>query len=243
MTRRRFIADRVTGDRAVLLGAHAAHLSRVLRAHPGQQFDLAVNGSVRRGLVVRVEDERVEFELGDEIPAEIMLPVRLYLSIMRFERMEWAIEKCVELGVTCLVPMVAARSDPRLVAAAAKRIERWQRLILQAAEQSRRSAPPELAPAVPLRQGVLCEQGTRIVLDETERSLLLGDVLQERANRDCAPSDSAVALAVGPEGGWTEAERKLFSDSGWTSASLGHNILRSETAAVAALALVMSLAR
>jgi 16S rRNA (uracil1498-N3)-methyltransferase len=241
MTRRRFMADLVDGNRAALLGSHAAHLSRVLRVRPGQQFDIAVNGAVRLGAVTRVEDERVEFELGDEIAAAPILPITLFLSIVRFERLEWALEKCVELGAARVVPLIAARTDPHLAAAAPKRTERWQRLLRQAAEQARRSAPPQLASPVRLRREELCVPGLRIVLAETARTDLLRHVLQP-APRENGPSFPSLSLAVGPEGGWTEAELKLFADCGWTPASLGPNILRTETAALAALAIAMSLA-
>jgi 16S rRNA (uracil1498-N3)-methyltransferase len=104
MTRRRWIADQVSGNRATLTGAHAAHLVRVLRARVGQEFDIVANGVVRRGIVVAIADGLVDFELGEEIrtgPAAIHLT--LLLAIFKFDRMEWAIEKCTELGLTRIV--------------------------------------------------------------------------------------------------------------------------------------------
>ena len=98
MTRRRWIADEVSGDRASLLGPHADHLANVLRARVGQEFDIATADYVRRGRIVSIADGRVEFELREVIPSASVPSLTLVLSIFKFDRMEWAIEKCVELG-------------------------------------------------------------------------------------------------------------------------------------------------
>src|ERR1700693_4297049 len=132
MTRRRWIADEVSGTRAVLVGAHAEHLSRVLRARIGQEFDITAGNKVRRGRVTAIAQDRVEFELGEEIPALVTVPVTLALSIFKFDRMEWAIEKCTELGAARIIPVIAGRTEINLAAAAVKRVERWRRIALQA---------------------------------------------------------------------------------------------------------------
>ena len=100
MTRRRWIADEVSGNRAALVGAHAQHLAQVLRGRVGQEFDIATGDSVRRGRITSITDDRVEFELGEVIPAAPAPNLTVVLSIFKFDRMEWAIEKCVELGVS-----------------------------------------------------------------------------------------------------------------------------------------------
>src|SRR5271166_5938342 len=151
MTRRRWIADEVRGDTAILTGEHASHLSRVLRAQIGQEFDIATGDSVRLGKVISVSDERVEFALGGPVIVKPSARLTLVLAIFKFDRMEWAIEKCTEIGVARIVPMVARRTDAHLVAAASKRQQRWVRLVRQAAEQSRRSAPPEIRGPVRLK--------------------------------------------------------------------------------------------
>jgi len=234
MTRRRWIADEVSGSRAVLTGAHAEHLSRVLRARIGQEFDIATGKEVRRGRITSMDQGRVEFELGEEVPAPIVPRVTLALSIFKFDRMEWAIEKCTELGVTRIVPVIARRTEAHLAAAAAKRVERWQRIARQAAEQSRRASPPEISPPVKLKDAVALPASTRILLSESEQEVMLRDVLQS----DSSVGD--VVLALGPEGGWTDSELNLFREAGWISASLGSTILRAETAAIAATAVVLS---
>jgi 16S rRNA (uracil1498-N3)-methyltransferase len=97
LTRRRWIADEVSGDRAALVGEHAEHLSRVLRARIGQEFDIATGEVVRRGRIVSVVDGRVEFDLAEEISDAQPAEITLLLAIFKFDRMEWAIEKCTEL--------------------------------------------------------------------------------------------------------------------------------------------------
>jgi 16S rRNA (uracil1498-N3)-methyltransferase len=232
MTRRRWIADQVSGNRAALTGAHADHLVRVLRARVGQEFDIVANGVVRRGVVVALAYSLVDFELGEVIPAEpAAIRLVLLLAIFKFDRMEWAIEKCTELGVTRIVPVIARRTDSHLVAASAKRVERWRRLALQAAEQSRRASPPEVADPIKLREATTLPADLRIVMSEAEEQFQL---------RDIALSTGEVLLAIGPEGGWTEDELELLQKNGWLSASLGPTILRAETAAIAATAVTMS---
>jgi 16S rRNA (uracil1498-N3)-methyltransferase len=232
MTRRRWIADEVSGNHAALVGSHAEHLARVLRARVGQEFDIAASNQVRRGRITRVEPDRVEFELGELVPVSSSPHLTLALSIFKFDRMEWAIEKCTELGVEHIVPVIARRTESHLAAAAARRVERWQRIARQAAEQSRRSAIPEVSQPIKLKDALALPGSTRILLSESEEDLTLKDALQS--------ADAGVVLAIGPEGGWTDSELIQFRDAGWLSASLGNTILRAETAAIAAVAVMLS---
>jgi 16S rRNA (uracil1498-N3)-methyltransferase len=248
MTRRRWIADETRGNTAALVGEHALHLTRVLRAEIGQEFDIATGTSVRRGTITSISDKRVEFVLGEAQSIAPAPNLTLALAIFKFDRMEWAIEKCTELGVTRIVPIIARRTDSHLATAAMKRRERWQRMALQASEQSRRAAPPEIATPIKLKD--FCRAGVspavgqassaasptcKIVLAESEDDSLLRDAL--------APRPSNLTLAIGPEGGWTADELQWFRDSGWTTASLGDTILRAETAAVVATALALDALR
>src|ERR1700692_2418522 len=208
MTRRRWIADETTGDTAALLGEHAIHVSRVLRARVGQQFDIATGSDdkskVRRGTITAISADRVEFALGEQLdnsPSSIS-QITLALAIFKFDLMEWAIEKCTEIGVVRIIPVIARRSDSHLVAASLKRWERWQRIVSQAAEQSRRPAPPEITSAVKLKDlpaTLPASVASRIVLAESlidTEEPRLSDILQSR------PTEAA--LAVGPEGGWAD---------------------------------------
>ena len=233
MTRRRWIADEVSGDHASLLGEHASHLVKVLRARVGQCFDIATEDGVREGRIVSLAPDRVEFQLGDGREPEKSVDLTLLLSIFKFDRMEWAIEKCVELGVRKIIPVVARRTEPHLAAAAVKRADRWQKIALQAAEQARRSEVPELSAPVKFADALKRGSGLRIVLSETEQNESLRSALES------APVDS-LTLAIGPEGGWAPEELQSFHAAGWASASLGQTILRVETAAIAAVAVTIS---
>ncbi len=251
MTRRRWIADEVRGDTAALVGEHAAHLARVLRAEVGQEFDIATGEEVRRGTITTISYDRVEFALGTKrYPRPRSMPfaapkITLALAIFKFDRMEWAIEKCTEIGVARIIPVIARRSDAHLATAAVKRRERWQRIVRQAAEQSRRAAPPEVASPVKLKDlvddGVLATNTLRVVLAESlagsEEETRLREILQSHS------SSNDVALAVGPEGGWADGELEWFRETGWVAASLGDNILRAETAAIVASALALEMLR
>lgn len=233
MTRRRWIADQVSGNRAVLLGAHAEHLSRVLRARVGQEFDISTGDEVRRGRITSISPERIEFELGEAVPSPSSIQVTLALSIFKFDRMEWAIEKCTELGAARIIPVIARRTESHLAAAAAKRVERWRRIARQAAEQSRQLSPPVIAEPAKLKDVIARPGNNRIVLSELETQRSLKEILQS-----CAAGD--IMLAFGPEGGWTDAELEMFRTAGWSSASLGNTVLRAETAAIAAMAIVLA---
>ena len=234
MTRRRWIADEFSENQAALTGEHADHLIRVLRARIGQEFDIAAGSAIRRGRIIHIADNRVDFELGDEIPAATTTNLTLLLSIFKFDRMEWAIEKCTELGVSRIVPVIARRTDSHLASAASKRVERWRKIALQASEQSRRASPPEIADPVKLKEAANHAASLRLLLAESENQTSLREVLG--ANHDV----NTIALAVGPEGGWTDDELHLFQQSGWISATLGPTILRAETAAIAATAICIS---
>ena len=200
----------------------------------GQEFDITTGNGVRRGRITSIAQDRVEFELGDEIPAPVAGQVTVALSIFKFDRMEWAIEKCTELGAKRIVPLIARRTEAHLAAAAAKRVDRWRRIALQAAEQSRRISPPEISEPLKLKEALALSGTTRIVLSEAETEAMLKDILQSH------PNDDEVVIALGPEGGWTDDELELFQEAGWISASLGNTILRAETAAVASLAVVLA---
>ena len=233
MTRRRWIADEFSADRAALTGEHAAHLARTLRARAGQEFEVACGDQVRHATVTSVADNRVEFTLGPEVATQRATPITLLLAIFKFDRMEWAIEKCTELNVTTIVPVIARRTEKYLALAADKRAERWRRIAREASEQSRRITPPEIADPVKLAEALKVKAGLRIVLAESELEIGLNELLRSRETEP-------LALAIGPEGGWTEDELRSFASSQWIAASLGETILRAETAAIAALAIARS---
>ena len=232
MTRRLWIADHAAGDRAYLTGDHALHLARVLRARKGQQFDIVAQGVVRIGTILSIADDQVEFELGPAAEERSQMEIHTVVSIYKFDRFEWAIEKLTELGVSRVIPVVSRRTDPHLAKAAERRVERWRRIAHEAAQQSRRIDPPEIVPPAALAQTIQQIAGSRIVLSELEENVSLKAVL--------AGCPTPLTLALGPEGGWTTEEAEGFRKAGWKAASLGNTILRAETAAIAAVAVVMA---
>jgi 16S rRNA (uracil1498-N3)-methyltransferase len=238
MTRRRWIADEHSEDTALLLGANASHLARVLRARAGQEYDIVCGPRVRLGTIVTVSEERVELSLGAVVEAEGEREIVLVAAIYKFDRLEWAIEKCTELGVTRILPVIARRTESHLAMAAGKRVERWRRIAHEAAQQSRRLHPPMIDEPVKLKAAlgmeVLMEGGTRLLLNEDENKKKICDALSGAA--------PPLIFAVGPEGGWTAEEVAEFNAVGWRSVSLGATILRAETAMIAAVALAVGLA-
>ena len=241
MTRRRWIAGIWTDSTASLTGAQAEHLARVLRAQPGAEADVVANGRVFRGRIESVSLEEVRFALIAETAAVPALPVTLLLSVFKFDRMEWAIEKATELGVAAIVPIVARRTEKHLAQAAEKRVERWRKLAHEAAKQSRRADVPTVSD--PLTLAARLPQPRRaqtILLAEDEKMTTLVQRIQT-ALADSAAELPEFELAIGPEGGWTPDELALFAKHNWLPASLGPRILRAETAAIACLAIASSL--
>lgn len=229
--RRRFFVEQFDGDRAVLEGEKAHHLGRVLRAQVGQVYEVSNGTRVRLGRIDSVAREQVEFVLLEEVPAfEPSLKVTLLLAVVKFDSFEWAIEKATELGVSEIVPLAAERSEKSLLAAAEKRSERWNKILIEAAQQSRRLRPPQLQAVTCVAQA-FAERKNQFGLFLSERSAAqpLRLVLQSVAIR-------ATTLAIGPEGGWTDSEFDLAQAAGFYEASLGRLILRTETAVVTALA-------
>ena len=234
------------------------HLVRVLRAQPGQIFDVVANGFLHRAEITSVEERSVVFTLHEELEADAALPVHLLMAVFKFDHMEWGIEKATELGVARLTPVLARRTEKHLAQAAAKRVERWRKIVREAAQQSRRSDVPEVDAPVALKAALdIVNAQTKLLLAETEQehslrrglANLQGGVPQDgrlsaeshgqgdrQASETTPMAAHRLALAIGPEGGWTAEEMALFGERGWNPVTLGPRILRAETAAIAALA-------
>jgi 16S rRNA (uracil1498-N3)-methyltransferase len=223
--------EQFAGESAVMEGEAAHHLGRVLRAQIGQLYELSDGERVWLGRIASVGRDRVQFALVEELPAvHPGVDVTLLLAVVKFDAFEWAIEKATELGVSTIVPLAAERSEKALLAAAAKRAERWKKILLEASQQSRRVRVPVLAELAKAESAFASgKDGLRVMLSERATALPMRRVVQgQRAEK--------AVLAIGPEGGWTEAEFAAANSSGFLEASLGRLILRTETAVVAALA-------
>ena len=212
-------------------GQAAHHLGRVLRAQTGQLYELSDGEQVWVGRIESVGRDRVQFALVEELPVvQPRVEVTLLLSVVKFDAFEWAIEKATELGVSTIVPLAAERGEKALLTAAARRAERWKKILLEASQQCRRVRVPvlgELAKAESIFSA--SKNGLRVMLSERAMATPLRRILEgQRTTR--------VIMAIGPEGGWTDAEFEAARSCGFLEASLGRLILRTETAVIAALA-------
>jgi 16S rRNA (uracil1498-N3)-methyltransferase len=236
--RRRFFVDRFDGDSAVLRDEAAHHLGRVLRAETGQLYELSDGNSVWLARTQSVDRDAVQFALVERLPVRRSpLRITLLLAIVKFDRFEWAIEKATELGVDEIVPLAAERSEKGLIVASAKRASRWEKILIESAQQSRRLRVPVLheatAPGVAFRatNGQL-----GLLLSERADAKPMRELLEPAVAAARGAEAVSLAIAIGPEGGWTDAEFAAGHAAGFTEAALGANILRTETAVCAALA-------
>lgn len=257
--RRRFFVEQFEQDSATIRGETAEHLGRVLRAELGGLYELSDGRCVWLARIERIElskrgDSRVEFALIEPVPTrEPGLRIVLLLSLIKFDRFEWCLEKATELGANEIIPLAAARTDKPLIAAATKRRARWEKILVESSQQARRLRPPVLrmmpldgrdapASARPLTpQAAFADSSAdcKIVLSERPDAPPLRDVLppQPSTPRQSGGIVSA-AIAIGPEGGWAADEFALARAAGFTEASLGENILRTETAVLASMAIL-----
>jgi 16S rRNA (uracil1498-N3)-methyltransferase len=248
--RRRFFTDNFEAKTAILRGDTAEHLGRVLRAEPGQLYELSDGERVWLARIEKValskrSGHQIEFILVEEIEQQQpALQIQLLMSIVKFDRLEWCLEKATELGVTEIVLLAAVRSDKALLAAAGKRRARWDKILLESAQQSRRLRPPVLRTGQDVTRGAgahhaihpkeafaKASAACKLVLSERRDAKLMRDALSVYA-------EPTASLAIGPEGGWTDDELDVARAAGFAEASLGQNILRTETAVLAALAIL-----
>ena len=248
--RRRFFTDNFGAKTAVLRGDTAAHLGRVLRAEPGQLYELSDGERVWLARIEKVAlskrgGNQIEFILVEEMEQQQpALQIQLLMSVVKFDRLEWCLEKATELGVSEIVLLAAARSDKALLAAAGKRRARWGKILLESAQQTRRLRPPILRTgqdgargsgvhhAIPPREAFAqASAACKLVLSERPDAKLMRDGLSVYA-------EPTASLAIGPEGGWTDDELDAARAAGFAEVSLGQNILRTETAVLAALAIL-----
>jgi len=243
--RRRFFVEQFDSQSAALRGDAAEHLGRVLRAEPGQLYELSDGHAVWLARIERVAlskrgDSRIEFALIEPVAArESALQIDVLLSLVKFDRFEWCLEKATELGAREIIPLAAARTDKALVAAAEKRGSRWEKILAESAQQSRRLRPPSIGKVVsPAKAFAQCAPGAKILLSERREAPSIRETLRAVKPPAASGGSSVAAIAIGPEGGWTDDEIAAAAAAGFAEASLGENILRTETAVIAAMAVV-----
>ena len=235
MARRRFFVDSIHSGTAELHGEEARRLTRVLRVEPGQRYEISDNQAAWLAEIVEARGERVLFRLIEQLESPPPpVNITLYAALIKFDRFEWIIEKATELGVQRIVPVETIRVEKGLFEAARKRTERWERIARESSQQSRRVQVPEILAAVRLETALSGNAEHRYFLEEGSAPPLLQVLPPGRRPGAC------IGLLTGPEGGWPDAERQLAEAAGWQAVSLSPQILRSETAATAAIAILVN---
>lgn len=238
--RRRFFVENFQAHSAALRGEAAHHLGRVLRAEGGQLYELSDGEHLWLARTESVKRDEVQFSLVEQLPAPAAsVRIDLLVAIVKFDRFEWALEKATELGAEEIVPLAAERSEKGLLAAAGKRAERWKRILAESAQQARRLRIPALrATEKPGEAFRGSAAGLKVLLSERAGAGPLREPLGAFAEQSQLKPPAYVAVAIGPEGGWSDAEFAAARESGFVEGALGTNILRTETAVCAALAAV-----
>src|SRR6476646_9252583 len=225
MARRRFFVPEVRRGLAELTGRDAEHLVRVLRAEAGQRYEIFDNRDVYLAEITSARKSAVCFEVIEKLPPQREpAPTVLGVALIKYNRLEWLVEKATELGVIEIRFFEAARTDRGLLQAAQKRMARWEKIALEASQQARRAHLPGLSQTSWTR--LLIQDGIKLLLDE------------DPSAPPIRQAGCPVTMLVGPEGGWTDREREQALAAGWQPCSLGPNILRAETAALAGLTIV-----
>ena len=243
MTRRRFFAPVnafSSGRQTVtLLSDEARYLRDVLRLHVGDEVSV-FDGEGREFQCTIAESTRSSAELNvisEIVPAkpESHLHLTLAVALLKGDKFDLVVQKVTELGGARIVPVITDRSDVRLEPGQdlTKRVERWQRIALEAAKQSGRALVPEVSEPVSFADCVSnATEPLRIIFSERDGGSL------EPALQDCRASE--VVVLVGSEGGWTDRELESARDAGWKIVTLGGRTLRAETAAIVVVALLQN---
>ena len=235
-----FVPEHAIEGNAVRLPQEASRqVRRVLRLRPGDAivvFDGTGREHTARITALDGEAVRAEVVATATPQTEPLVPVTLCIAIVKPDRLEMALQKCTELGATRFVPTITERVQGGAAAAPSdRRLARWRQIVREAAEQSGRLAVPDIGAAAPLLEAVntAVAEGPALLLYEGEEGLGIGQALA-----DVQPA--ALSLFVGPVGGFTSAEVDAAAQAGARVVSIGRRVLRSETAAIAALVTVMS---
>jgi 16S rRNA (uracil1498-N3)-methyltransferase len=237
VTERRFHVrpEDAAGERLVLRADEAHHARRALRLAPGAPvvcFDGA--GRVWRGRIAAYERDAALVDVDAALPVAPPPAPRLTLAqgLVKGDRMDEIVQKATELGAWRVVPLRADRSDVRLDAErAGRRAERWRRIAVESAKQCERAWLPEVAEPETLDDALAALDGPAVAFVER-------DGVPARPALDALGAPERLVVFVGPEGGWSERERAALARGGVPGLSLGANVLRAETAAIAALAVI-----
>jgi 16S rRNA (uracil1498-N3)-methyltransferase len=236
MQRHRFFAppSSIFTSRIVLDVEESHHLARVLRLLPGTMvFAFDGNGGEYECEVARVSKDAAELNVLARLSNEIESPLQLTLgqALIKGDKFDWVVQKATELGVTRLVPLVTEHSEFRKAESRDARLQRWRKIALEATKQCGRRRLMEVGEVQTLPH--FCEaetNGLRLLFSERGGQRLTN-----------TPRADSMTITIGPEGGWSESELKFSEALGFLPIHLGNRILRTETAAVAAVTLAQYL--
>ena len=239
----RFFISYIPDETARIEGADALHIIRSLRMKPGKLLTICDSlGKDYDCEIESLEPEAVNLRVLAirETAAEPSVNVTLYQAIPKSDKFDWVVQKAVELGVSRIVPVMTARCVSRPdEKSMRKKVERWQKIAVEAAKQSGRGILPQVGELHTYRQAV--EEATQQAKAFGERgvSLLFYEGGGERILHLVGEKTEIISLFIGPEGGFDPAEVELAKEKGVRAATLGPRILRTETAPIAALAALM----
>lgn len=232
-----YLPENLSVGQTVALPDNIVRHLNVLRVRPNENITLFDGkGKAHTAQLTVLEKRRAEAEIlhEDTTDNESPLNITLIQSISSGDRMDFTLQKSVELGVTAIQPVISERCIVRLDGErAAKRLARWQEIVISACEQSGRNTVPPVLPIIGYREALdkMPSESTKLIMS-INRARKLGDIRQ--------PS-GAIVFMVGPEGGWTEQEEQQAFEAGFQAVTLGKRILRTETAPLAAIAAMQTL--
>lgn len=256
-----FVApEQIVGDRVMVTGEDVNHMKNVLRMKPGEKVRIS-NGSDEDYFctIEELKDGQVLLHVDSRETSSIELPVQIYLfqGLPKSDKMEWIIQKAVELGVYAVVPVAMKRSVVKLdQKKAVSRVKRWNSIAESAAKQSGRMMIPQVQMPVTFAQAVeqADQMDYKLLPYENEEGMegvrcILGELAervsrQRRAaeeGRETEASPLQIGIFIGPEGGFEPEEVHLAQQKNWKRISLGRRILRTETAGMALLSILVYL--
>lgn len=241
-----YVETRLAGGATVSVDALARQLAGVLRLAPGAQIVLFDGGGAEYLAEIRTLNARqaaVTLLASRSCPADPRFSLTLFQCSLKQDKFEWVLQKGAELGVTRFVPVISSRSVVRPASALLGKYPRWQTILREATEQCGRGRIPELAAPLTWAGAMAAIDGPGLVAWESAQAgptlaAVVGAIADDARAASMAPR---IAVAIGPEGGLAAEEIAAARSHGWEIVGLGPRILRAETAAVAALAVITAL--
>lgn len=231
-----FTENNITTEKYLLFGESAKHISKVLRMNRGEEITLVTPDKTE--CLCKISDITSDSVSVDVLTKSICqnepnVEVTLYQALPKGDKMDYIIQKCVELGVTKIVPVVSARciSRPDTKSLAKKQV-RWQKIALQAAMQSRRGIVPEVCECVSFSKAAELSK-------ENDKTIIFYEMGGESVKNILTETPKSIGIFIGSEGGFEQDEVDKITENGGKTATLGRRILRCETAPLAALSIIM----